>query len=45
MMTKAKDLTQEPARSPRSRIGGYALLARMADKGRGTINGVSLIAS
>jgi hypothetical protein len=34
IMSKAKDLTQEPPRSPRIRIGGYALLARMADKGR-----------
>jgi len=41
MMTKAKDLTQEPARSPRIRIGGYALLARMADKGRATLNGTA----
>ncbi len=40
-MTKAKDLTQEPARSPRVRIGGYVLLARMADKGRATINGAA----
>jgi hypothetical protein len=38
-MTKAKDLTKEAPRSPRTRIGGYALLARMADKGRATING------
>src|SRR5437773_12440719 len=38
-MNKAKDLTKEPPRSPRLRIGGYALLARMADKGRSTLNG------
>lgn len=31
---------QESPRSPRQRIGGYALLARMADKGRATINGI-----
>lgn len=41
MMNNAKDLTKEPARSPRIRIGGYALLARMADKGRATINGTA----
>jgi len=40
-MTKAKDLTKEPARSPRVRIGGYVLLARMADKGRAVINGTA----
>ena len=40
-MIKAKDLTQEPARSPRLRIGGYVLLARMADKGRATLNGTA----
>ncbi|MDB6054484.1 MAG: hypothetical protein JWN25_2007 [Verrucomicrobiales bacterium] len=34
----APDLTQRPPRSPRSRIGGYALLPRMLDKGRATIN-------
>ena len=38
-MNTAKDLTKEAPRSPRVRIGGYALLARMADKGRATING------
>ncbi len=40
-MTKAKDLAQEPARIPRVRIGGYVLLARMADKGRATIAGTA----
>ncbi len=40
-MTKSKNLTQEPARSPRVRIGGYVLLARMADKGRAVINGTA----
>jgi hypothetical protein len=34
----ARDLTKEPPRSPRTRIGGYAILARMADKGRATLN-------
>jgi Domain of unknown function (DUF5069) len=40
-MNTAKDLTKEPPRSPRVRIGGYALLARMADKGRATLNGTA----
>jgi hypothetical protein len=35
----APDLTQRPPRSPRSRLGGYALLPRMLDKGRATIAG------
>src|ERR1043166_7354862 len=35
----AHDLTQRPPRSPRSRLGGYALLPRMLDKGRATIVG------
>ena len=30
----AKDLTKEPPRSPRVRIGGYAILARAIDKCR-----------
>jgi hypothetical protein len=38
IMNKAKDLTKEAPRSPRVRIAGYAILARMADKGRATIN-------
>jgi hypothetical protein len=40
-MTTAKDLTKEPPRSPRLRIGGYALMARMIDKGRATLNGTA----
>jgi hypothetical protein len=40
-MNTAKNLAQEPARSPRIRVGGYALLARMADKGRATLNGTA----
>lgn len=40
-MNQAKDLSKEPARSPRVRIGGYALLARMADKGRADIAGTA----
>ncbi len=41
MTTTAKDLSQEPPRSPRTRIAGYALLARMADKGRAELRGAS----
>lgn len=37
-MTTAKDLTKEAPRSPRIRFGGYALMARMIDKGRATLN-------
>jgi len=36
---KAPDLTQRPPRSTRSRLGGYALLPRMLDKGRATLVG------
>jgi len=35
----APDLTQHPPRSPRCRLGGYAGLPRMLDKGRATIAG------
>jgi hypothetical protein len=38
-MTSSKDLTQESPRSPRSRLAGYALMARMIDKGRASIDG------
>jgi hypothetical protein len=34
---QAPDLTQRPPRSPRQRLGGYALLPRMLDKGRATL--------
>lgn len=40
-MNTARDLTKEAPRSPRVRIGGYAILARMADKGRATLNGTA----
>lgn len=40
-LTNAKDLTREAPRSPRLRLGGYALMARMIDKGRATINGTN----
>ncbi|HYR57924.1 MAG TPA: DUF5069 domain-containing protein [Chthoniobacteraceae bacterium] len=35
------DLTQRPPRSPRARLGGYALLPRMLDKCRAEIAGKS----
>lgn len=34
MMNAAKDLTKEAPRSPRTRIGGYAILGRTIDKCR-----------
>ena len=36
---KAPDLTLRPPRSPRQRLGGYAILPRALDKGRATIAG------
>lgn len=33
------DLTQRPPRSPRVRLGGYVILARILDKGRATLAG------
>jgi len=36
---QAPDLTRHPPRSPRVRLGGYALLARCLDKGRATLAG------
>ena len=38
-MNTAKALTEGPPRSPRDRLGGYALMARMIDKGRADIQG------
>jgi hypothetical protein len=38
-MSTAKDLTKEPPRSPRVRLGGYDILARAVDKGRAAIAG------
>ncbi len=35
----APDLTQRPPRSARTRLGGYAILPRMLDKGRAEIAG------
>lgn len=39
MSINALDLTQRPPRSARVRLGGYAILPRMLDKGRSTIIG------
>jgi hypothetical protein len=38
-MTTSKNLTKESPRSPRNRLAGYALMARMIDKGRASIEG------
>jgi Domain of unknown function (DUF5069) len=38
-LTNAPDLTKRAPRSARVRLGGYALLPRMLDKGRATIAG------
>jgi hypothetical protein len=39
MSTTTKDLTKEAPRSPRNRLGGYALMARAIDKGRASLEG------
>ena len=39
MPMNAPDLTKQPPRSPRVRLGGYVILPRMLDKGRATIAG------
>src|SRR5262245_26853088 len=39
MPIAAPDLRKQPPRSPRVRLGGYALLPRMLDKGRATLAG------
>jgi hypothetical protein len=38
-MNTAKNLSKEPPRSPRNRLGDYALMARMIDKGRAHLQG------
>jgi hypothetical protein len=38
-MTAAKDLSREAPASPRLRTRGYAILSRMADKGRAELAG------
>lgn len=35
----APDLTQRPPRSPRVRLGGYAMLPRLLDKARASLTG------
>jgi hypothetical protein len=39
MPNPTPDLTQHAPRSPRVRLGGYAILPRMLDKGRATLAG------
>ena len=39
MPLNTPDLTQYPPRSPRVRLGGYAILPRCLDKGRATLAG------
>src|SRR5258708_39703993 len=39
MKNNGTDLTMNPPRSPRVRLGGYAILPRMLDKGRALIAG------
>ena len=39
MSLNTPDLTKQPPRSPRVRLGGYASLPRMLDKGRATLAG------
>lgn len=39
MAINAPDLTKQPPRSARIRLGGYALLPRMLDKGRAVVAG------
>jgi hypothetical protein len=38
-MISAKDLTKEPPRSPRERLGAYVILGRTLDKGRALLAG------
>jgi hypothetical protein len=40
-MNTVRDLRKEAPRSPRIRIGGYAILARMIDKGRASLKGTA----
>lgn len=41
MSTQAPDLTKRAPRSARVRLGGYAILPRMLDKGRATLAGLN----
>ena len=38
-LKNAPDLTKQPPRSPRVRLGGYVILPRLLDKGRATLAG------
>ena len=40
-ISHAPNLTQRPPRSPRVRLGGYVVLARILDKGRAELAGTS----
>lgn len=40
-MTPITDLNKRPPRSPKARLGGYALLPRMLDKCRAELNGTA----
>ena len=40
-MSSAKDLGKQAPRSPRNRLGGYVILARMVDKGRAALAGTA----
>jgi len=40
-MNNAPNLTQRPPRSPRVRLGGYVILARVLDKGRAELAGIA----
>src|SRR5215211_2435575 len=39
MPNNTSDLTKQPPRSPRVRLGGYVMLPRMLDKGRAAVAG------
>jgi hypothetical protein len=39
--SSAPDLTRRPPRSPRVRLGGYVILARILDKGRADLAGLA----
>jgi hypothetical protein len=39
MAQNTPDLTKQPPRSPRVRLGGYVILPRLLDKGRATVAG------
>ena len=41
ILNHAPDLTQRPPRSPRVRLGGYVVLARILDKGRAEVAGTA----